>query len=566
MLVCTFATHRATAQQLRPPAPSPFGPNVFVFDPSMKAADIQHICDAIHKKQERSQFGPERFAIAFKPGTYKVDVDVGFYTHVLGLGKLPDDVVLDGVTAEGKWFGGNVTQNFWRACENLAVTPPRGTNQWAVSQAAPMRRIHVKGNLALAEHGWASGGFLADSLVDGKVDSGPQQQWFSRNTKWSSWSGGVWNMMFLGCTPNPDGTWPARPFTVVAQTPVIREKPFLTIDAGGKYGVFVPGLRKDSTGPSWADGKPAGETIPIEKFYIAQPLKDTAATINAALDKGLNLLLTPGVYKLSETIRVSKPNTVVLGIGLPTIIPTSGNTAMAVFDEDGITVAGVLFDAGQKQSDTLFIVGQPGSAKDHKLNPIALYDIFCRVGGAGPGSATISMTINSRDVIGDHFWIWRADHGEGVGWTVNKTRNGVIVNGDDATLYGLFVEHFHEYQTLWNGERGRTYFYQSELPYDPPSNAAWKHGAVKGYASYKVADNVKTHEAWGLGVYCVFTAGAVIADSAIEVPKTPGVKFHNATSYRLGGRSQKSGIANVINDVGGDARPQSKVMEYPAAK
>jgi hypothetical protein len=159
------------------------------------------------------------------------------------------------------------------------------------------------------------------------------------------------------------------------------------------------------------------------------------------------------------------------------------------------------------------------------------------------------LTINSNHVVGDNFWLWRADHGAGAKWDVNKNRNGLIVNGNDVTIYGLFVEHCHEHQTIWNGQRGRVYFYQSEMPYDPPSQEAWMHDGVRGYASYKVADKVTTHEAWGLGIYSYFTAAPIVADSAIEAPKVPGVKLHHLTTIRLGGKPG-SGINRVINDEG----------------
>ena len=41
-----------------------------------------------------------------------------------------------------------------------------------------------------------------------------------------------------------------------------------------------------------------------------------------------------------------------------------------------------------------------------------------------------------------------------------------MVDGDDVTTYGLAVEHTLEDLTVWNGEGGQVYFYQSELPYD----------------------------------------------------------------------------------------------------
>jgi hypothetical protein len=128
-----------------------------------------------------------------------------------------------------------------------------------------------------------------------------------------------------------------------------------------------------------------------------------------------------------------------------------------------------------------------------------------------------------------------------------------VVNGKDVTLYGLFVEHCQEYQTVWNGDGGRLYFYQSEMPYDPPNQAAWSHGGaggeVRGYASYKVADGVKTHQAFGLGIYCVFFDAPVVAENAVETPTVPGVRMTNMVTVKFAGKPG-SGIEHVINGQG----------------
>lgn len=88
--------------------------------------------------------------------------------------------------------------------------------------------------------------------------------------------------------------------------------------------------------------------------------------------------------------------------------------------------------------------------------------MYFRVGGANyKGKVKNCVTINSNDVIGDNFWVWRADHGDNVGWNMNTAPNGIVINGDNVTMYGLFVEHFQEYQTIWNGNGGKLYFYQS---------------------------------------------------------------------------------------------------------
>lgn len=532
-----------------------FGPNVLVFDPSTSMTVIQSQIDAVFKKQERNQFGPDRYAYLFKPGRYALDVQVGFYMQVLGLGQSPDAVDITGaVRSKAAWMRNhNATCNFWRAVENLSVTPTQDNNinVWAVSQATALRRAHIKGDLNLWDGGWSSGGFIADAVIDGQVNSGSQQQWLSRNARWGSWVGGSWNMVFVGTENNPAGEWPEKPYTKIEQTPVIREKPYLAIDAAGNYAVMVPPLKAaGSRGPGWQGGKAAGERLPLETFYLAHPDKDQAATINAALGQGKNLIFTPGIYHLDGPVQVSRPGTVVLGLGYPTLIPDKGTPALTVADVDGVKIGGVLLEAGAARSAVLLQVGAPGSKTSHASDPIFLWDIFCRAGGAGAGSTDNMVAIDANHVVGDNFWLWRADHGQGAGWTSNPNKHGLIVGGDDVTIYGLFVEHSQQYQTIWNGNGGRVYFYQSEMPYDPPSQEAWSHDGVNGYASYKVGDQVRTHEAWGLGVYSVFYAAPVVADTAIEAPVTPGVRMRHMITLRLGGGQPGSGIRHVINDQG----------------
>ncbi|NRZ12723.1 hypothetical protein [Clostridium beijerinckii] len=210
-------------------------------------------------------------------------------------------------------------------------------------------------------------------------------------------------------------------------------------------------------------------------------------------------------------------------------------------------------------------VGQDGSSADHSANPTSLSDLFFRIGGAAVGNADTSLKINSNNVIGDDFWVWRADHGTGVGWTVNNAKNGVIVNGNNVTLYGLFVEHFKEYQTIWNGNGGKVYFYQSELPYDVPNQASWmsNNGTQNGYASYKVADSVTSHQLFGSGIYSYFRDSVVSENNGIEVPNASGVKVHHACSVYLSGNGE---ITHVVNNTGNTAKSgdmKQSVTDYP---
>ncbi|EDY44968.1 discoidin domain-containing protein [Streptomyces sp. SPB074] len=532
------------------------GPNVKVFDPS--TPNVQGQVDQIFQQQESAQFGSGRYQLLFKPGTYNnLNVQLGFYTSISGLGLKPDDTNFNGdVTVDAGWFQGNATQNFWRSAENLAIKPVSGDDRWAVAQAAPFRRMHIKGGLNLAPngYGWASGGYIADSKIDGTVGPYSQQQWYTRDSSVGGWTNGVWNMVFSGVEGAPGQSFPNPPYTTLNNTPVSREKPFLYLD-GNEYKVFVPAKRENARGVSWAS-TPQGQSVPLNQFYVAKP-GVSADTLNQALDQGLHLLFTPGVYHLNKTVNVKRANTVVLGLGYATLIPDNGVTAMKVADVDGVKLAGFLLDAGAVNSPTLLEVGTAGSHVDHAANPTSVQDVFARVGGAGPGKVTTAFVVNSDDTIIDHTWIWRADHGAGVGWETNRADYGLTVNGNDVLATGLFVEHFNKYDVQWNGERGRTIFFQNEKAYDAPNQAAIQNGSIQGYAAYKVADSVQTHEGWGLGSYCNYTSDPGIKqEHGFQAPVRPGVKFHDLLVVSLGGMGQYN---HVINSTGGATSGTSTV-------
>ncbi|MFD5787593.1 discoidin domain-containing protein [Streptomyces sp. NPDC127037] len=546
------------------PGGGDLGPNVLVFDPS--TPNIQGKVDEIFKQQESAQFGTGRYALLFKPGTYNnINAQIGFYTSIAGLGLKPDDTTFNGdVTVDAGWFNGNATQNFWRSAENLALNPVNGTDRWAVSQAAPFRRMHVKGGLNLAPngYGWASGGYIADSKIDGQVGPYSQQQWYTRDSQIGSWGNGVWNMTFSGVEGAPAQSFPNPPYTTLDNTPVSREKPFLYLD-GNDYKVFVPAKRTNARGVSW-NGTPQGQSIPLSQFYVVKP-GASAATINAAVQQGLHLLFTPGIYHVNQTINIDRADTVVLGLGLATIIPDNGVTALKVGDVDGVKLAGLLIDAGPQNSQVLVQVGPDGASASHAANPTSVQDVFVRVGGAGAGKATTGMVINSNDTIVDHTWLWRADHGEGIGWETNRADYGLQVNGDNVLATGLFVEHFNKYDVRWSGENGKTIFFQNEKAYDAPNQDAVQNGDIKGYAAYKVDDSVNTHEGWGLGSYCYFNVDPSIRqDHGFEAPVKAGVKFHDLLVVSLGGQGQYN---HVINNTGsptsGTSTVPSNVVSFP---
>ena len=294
-------------------------------------------------------------------------------------------------------------------------------------------------------------------------------------------------------------------------------------------------------------------------------------TINNALAKGQNLLFTPGVYAVDKTIKVKRADTVVLGLGFATLVPQDGVVPMTVADVPGVDISGLIFDAGPVSSPVLLQVGTPHAHKSDPNDMTALQDVFFRIGGAAVGKATVSLEVNSDNVILDDIWAWRADHGNGVGWTVNTADTGVVVNGDDVTAYGLFVEHFQKYEVIWNGNRGTVVFFQNEMPYDPPSQAAWMEApGVDGWAAFKIADSVTSFSGYGMGSYSFFNQGIdIFAAHAFEVPDTlPPGSLHDLLTIFLDPSVGKGGILNVVNDTGGSSTAANPdipvtVVSYP---
>jgi hypothetical protein len=569
------------------------GPNVLVFDPGMPQADVQAAVDAVSQQQVDNEMGTQRYALLFKPGVYgsvanPVKFQVGYYTEVAGLGQSPTDVTINGSVDV---FNRCLTptncialDNFWRSLSNLTINvtgnggvPGNGcyanTEFWAVSQAAPLRRVNITGKTTLMDYctagpQYASGGFIADSADTASIINGSQQQFYTRNSNIGGWSNGVWNQVFSGVVGAPAQSFPKPTYTTLATTPVSKERPYLYVDGAGAYNVFVPSAQRDSTGTTWQAGPTSGRSLPLSTFFVAHP-SDRIAKINSELARGRNLLLTPGVYDVAHSIAVKRPGTVVLGLGMATLTAQNGAVPLTVADVQGVDIAGLTIDAGPVESPALLRVGTP----HHKGGPhladashtTALQDVFFRIGGPHLGKAATSLQVNSDQTILDDIWAWRADHGTGVGWTQNTADTGVIVNGDDVTATGLFVEHYQKYNLVWKGERGRTVFFQNELPYDAPDQAAWQHGGVNGWAAYKVADNVQTHEAWGLGSYIYTNVNPSLhATNAFEVPMAPGVRMHDLLTISL----NKAGtIDHVINGTGDPVTPTfqgpSTVVAYP---
>jgi len=592
LTLTTGAAATAAPPQTTDPTNPDLGQNVILFDPSMPTSEIQATADAIHAQQVSDEMGGNRYSLLFAPGVYGTDAEplqikVGYYTEVAGLGASPADVRINGAVevynqcfddpTNPEFVGCFALNNFWRGMSNLTINVNKAgqvgcessANFWAVSQAVSMRRVDVQGgNLTLMDYctgpSFASGGYIADSQA-GVVINGSQQQWFTRNSEVGTWTNAVWNQVFAGVVGGPDGsTYPDPPYTTLDTTPLSREKPYLYVDGAGHYQVRVPSAATETSGVTWADAMTTGRTISISNFFIARP-GDSVQVINKELARGKHLLLTPGVYDIDRSIAVKRADTVVLGLGLATLHSVGGAVPMTVADVPGVVLAGVTIDAGTVESPALLQIGKadgPAAArKSSATNPTTLSDVYFRVGGPYVGRTDVALEVNSDHVLIDHTWIWRADHGiEGfdraVGafgdderWRTNIGRNGLVVNGDHVTATGLFVEHFQEYNTIWNGEDGRVVFFQNELPYDPPTQADWTaDDGTLGWAAYKVADDVQRHTLWGGGVYAFNRNNpAIVTENGYEVPETPGVVLNHVMTKNLSG----PGIINhIVNGVG----------------
>jgi hypothetical protein len=572
-----------------------FGPDVCVFSDRMSQTAIQDDLNNISAQQVPvgSQFGSQRYAVFFEPGTYGSAADplvfqVGYYTEVAGLGAMPQDTVINGAAevynnlCTAGTTNCNSDLNFWRSLSNLtlnvdlpssppAYAPPiaesggpscaNSEESWSASQADPLRRDIINGSVVFQDYcatdDYASGGFIADSEISGDLDFYGNQQYLVRNSEIGGANGcpgGLWNMVYSGVegAPAPAFSGQCHQNTVLATSPVTEEEPFLYTDPGGGYRVFVPAVRRDTSGPSWAGGSEAGKSIPLSTFFTATPSTPTLA-INLALAAGRSLILTPGVYNLDQPIVISRPGTVVLGQGFATLVPQRGNAAMIVAPDTGVKVSGLIIDAGPVNSPVLLSVGNHGPAAGSAGDPDLIQDVFFRIGGAETTNvgATVSLLDNAPNSIIDDVWAWRADHGNAVGWTVNTAATGVVVTGDDVTAYGLAVEHYQKNEVIWSGQGGTDVFFQNELPYDPPGQSAWMESASQdGYPAFLVGRDVKTFQGYGMGSYVVFvsTTATLYNAEAFEAPTAPGVQFHDVFGVWIAG---SGGDNSVIDGTGG---------------
>ena len=562
--------------------------------------DVEHIRKVVEATQDPwdsekdtftcdKHFSSERRALLFAPGTYRgIDVEVGYYVQLAGLGSSPDDVKFVDyehgpyVPALNKHLhkGGTSLDTFWRSAENFYLERDM---KWSVSQAAPLRRVHVAGDLHLHDKAaYASGGHLANSKIDGKLRAGGQQQYLVRNVELGKGAtGGAWSMVYAGCSGQVPraaaGNATAPAITVTPQPKVRMEKPYIAMkDDGTKFELRVP---RPLRGPDTVGPLLYGQHEDIRDFSKVRVVRESGnpfQDIQSALDEGKDIVLTPGIFSLEQTLVIRHPDQVILGLGLATLVaPSNGSPCIRVDPQvPGVRIAGVMLEASVRDSSpaqgpsSLLEWGSEGvSDPGLEHRPGGLFDVFCRVGGAISGNRTsifvdYMVRIHSGNIIGDNLWLWRADHGalapnekanyphiSPIFWQTEKhefrVETGAEFNGNDINLFGLAVEHANGHQTLWNGENGSVHFYQCEFPYGVGQE--FKDAEFRGYM---IGETVKEHEVHAPGIYSNFRNDDVFVSTAIEHPESPSVLCHNPFTVKL---DNQGGIDTIVNGKGGRA-------------
>jgi hypothetical protein len=594
---------------------------------------------------EPGTYGSATTPLVFQAGYYTEVAGLGAVpqdTIINGQVEVLADQV-DCATPSNCW--GNSDDNFWRSMSNLTINvmnsspnnyvptpitelPPisvtyggacfdGSTDLWSSSQASPVRSVIINGNLNWQQYcsganDYSSGSYVANSEINGQLAWSGNQQGIARNTDFQSAAGYVWNYVYSGdacppgytppagtaCSPTEDafngsydigsgtdGINGVNQVTELPESPVTEEEPFLYTGSNGNWDAFVPAVQQNSVGPNFISGSEAGTSVSLSSFFIANP-STPEFLIQAALNSGHNLVLTPGTYDLNAAITVSRPDTLVIGLGFPVLVPRQGNAALVAVPNNGVKLSGMIVDAGPVNSPVLVSVGTPGSnwgggwsGADNPNDPDVIQDMYFRVGGAETTavSATASLLDNASNSIIDDIWAWRADHGAntsvtgpqgqvGAGWTYNQGDTGLAVTGNNVTGYGLAVEHYQKNEIVWSGNNGTVVYLQNELPYDAPSQMAWETSPVQpGYPSFLVTNNVQTFNGYGMASYVVFIySNATLWDSAaFEAPQNAGVQFTDAMDLFISSTcsvnadcptpSQSGGDDSVIDGVGGPA-------------
>ena len=297
-------------------------------------------------------------------------------------------------------------------------------------------------------------------------------------------TGGAWSNVYVGCAgavPEPSAAGAEPRVSVVDQAPVIAAKPYLVIDDVGRYNMRVPLVAKDVVGA--ALDAPYRD-VPFESVFVADASRHGAREINEALRAGLDVVLAPGIFQLDEPIRMSRPGAVVMGLGYSTLVaPASGAACVIADDAGGMRLASVVLQASEVPAGDSSLLRWGGDGRNGPVGPERRFRCARRAGVTGRASVTVHVASRASDNLRRSWSTWRQATsswticGSGApitpSWRPGEQRagpgeqyhlvvpgecsvkNGLVVDGDDVTAYGLAVEHTDQDQVIWRGERGR---------------------------------------------------------------------------------------------------------------
>eukprot|EP00928_Gymnodinium_smaydae_P091113 TRINITY_DN74817_c0_g1_i1.p1 TRINITY_DN74817_c0_g1~~TRINITY_DN74817_c0_g1_i1.p1 ORF type:complete len:621 (-),score=51.79 TRINITY_DN74817_c0_g1_i1:214-2076(-) len=577
--------------------------SIHVLSPPQSKRDqiiLQEEVNGIYEKMEedahgntsafqKGQFGKRRRAILLRTGDYhNLTIPVNWYTSLMGVGVQPRDVRVRGILSKDAYPGSEkgCLENFWKSAEGL--TTSEDVTLWAVSQAAPLRRAVIGGDLLLSEtdaHStnngshFASGGFLADVQIGGSLNWGDQQQFFFRNSEFANvdYTSAGQSMVFVGVTgaPSYNTSMPKPLISNVFETPSVAEKPYL-VEHEGEWYIVVPEVEHRKRGVTSAWSRFGLRWIPIDRVFVARE-GDTADDIARGIVGKQALLLTPAIYGLQHPIRISQPGFVVLGIGMPTLVALQGLSAIVVDRRAyGVRIAQVLLEAG-----TPLTVDATEPLLSWRGDRGVASDLFARVGAFSYQTdfhpsclipkVDIMVKVDGDGVIFDNAWLWHADHDDctlGLGTAYADppksdeafSATGLLVNGDNVIGYGLAVEHTKHDLLQWEGENGKVFFFQSELPYR--SNLDF---GTQGWVGFKVGYDVESFDGFGIGVYQVFNTFAMNASFRIS----PNARIHNMFAWCITGNASGLGSLACTSPGSGECtsgdcdKSSCQVIDFP---
>jgi len=98
------------------------------------------------------------------------------------------------------------------------------------------------------------------------------------------------------------------------------------------------------------------------------------------LEDGNRIVFQPGVYNLTDSIKVNNEGSVLLGIGMATLVSTTGKPCIEIADVDNVRIAGLLLEAGPIKSTVLLRWGVMKDEGDTD-QPGIMSDVYVRSGG-----------------------------------------------------------------------------------------------------------------------------------------------------------------------------------------